>query len=826
MRRTFYCFIILLVGLTTSISTLNAQAPIDSIVEKIRWYGLQKPSTTLFVHFDKNIYTSNENVWFTGYLLKSPIKDSHCILSVALIRNDDRSLWAEGKYMFYDLVSFGNLLLPDSLTTGDYTFVCYTDHLVNGNPSALFTQPITIKTANAPGFIANLSMVDSIKPGMDSASILLSAYTQDVRLVKGAAVNWFIGNRAKPLKTGKLKTDNFGEAKIAIPLKEITTADNVLHTEINYNNEIKTFSIKLPVYNKEATVKFYPEGGNLVSGVRNTVGWEVISNEGEPLFASAVLYQNDQVLQTIQTNGYGIGNFIFTPKHDSRYHVKLTNTEGSTEKIYSLPSILKAGPVISVLNAVTEDTLVLQINNQQPGNTWHIMIHNYEATFVKASFTGKTASMLVKVPLQGVPTGLNTFTLLDTLGRPWAERLFFAHFTNKPKINITTDSILYYPRQKVSLKFKVTDSRQKPLRSVVSVACAQDNRFDIKKMTDIESYNYLHAELAAIPFKSKLLSSDTDNKQFLENLLLVKGWRKYTWNEMATKASDTTWRTGSLSITGAALMNGKRLKKPLQLNIMKIKAGAISSLDISVTDSSGNFELSPHQLLSEPGKQVQLSVNDKERDKYSIKIKDEYRELTKKLAGTITMKNYNIKSFRHSTETLVLRKEEGGNKLLDVKVVAKNDKSIYRTGPNACGDYVCLNGILNCVNHPFDGTQPIVGTRYTTRDIFSQKTIISTYTGCDALNKQKELEKLSQAALSGFYLAKQFYVPDYSKVDATDPQYASTLYWNYSVLNNENGEAELTFYTSDIPGKFRVVIQGITGANVVYGEHFFEVKKQ
>ncbi|HEX8335063.1 MAG TPA: hypothetical protein VF622_20730 [Segetibacter sp.] len=829
MINRFYYRIIFLLGVITCTLNIQAQTQIDSIEEKIGWYGLHKPSTTLFVHFDKNIYTSNENVWFTGYLLKRGIKDSHRVLSVALVRNDDRSVLAEGKYMFYDLVSLGNLFLPDSLPTGDYTFVCYTNHLVNGYPSVLFTQPITIKTANTPGFIANLSLVDSIKPGIDTANILLRAHTPDIRLVKGATVNWFIGNRANPLKTGKLKTDNFGEAKMTIPLKEITTANNVLYTEVNHNKEIKTFNIRLPVYNKEATVKFYPEGGNLVSGATNTVGWEVLNNEGEPLFVTGVLYQDDQALQTIQTNAHGIGKFLFMPKHGSRYYVKLTDAEGSPDKMYTLPIIIKDGPVITIVNALTLDTLVVQINNQQPGSMWHVMIHNYKTTFIKASVAGKNASMLVKIPLQEVPMGLNTFILLDTLGRPWAERLFFAHFNNKPIINITTDSTSYFTRQKVALKFKVTNAQQKPIRSVVSVACAQDNRFDLKKMTDIESYNYLHAELAAIPFKNKLVSGDADNKIFLENLLLVKGWRRYTWNEMsAIKAPDTIRQTSSLAITGAALMNNKRLKKPVQLNIIKSKTATISSLDFTFTDSVGNFELSPDQLLSEPGKEVQLSVNDKQRDKYSIKVKNAYEELNKKLASTLLINNYNIKSFRQTTETVVLKKEEGGHKLLDVTVVAKNDNSIYRSkpGPNACGDYVCVNGILNCANHPFDGTHPIVGMRYSKRNSFNQTPTTYVYTGCEALNKEKEMEKQSQAALNGFYLAKQFYVPDYSKVDAADPQYASTLYWNYSILNDEKGEAEVTFYTSDIPGKFRVVIQGITGTNVVYGEHFFEVKKQ
>jgi len=42
---------------------------------------------------------------------------------------------------------------------------------------------------------------------------------------------------------------------------------------------------------------------------------------------------------------------------------------------------------------------------------------------------------------------------------------------------------------------------------------------------------------------------------------------------------------------------------------------------------------------------------------------------------------------------------------------------------------------------------------------------------------------------------------------------------------NANKETELNFYTSDITGRFRIVVQGITNKDVVYAEQFFEVKK-
>ena len=69
---------------------------------------------------------------------------------------------------------------------------------------------------------------------------------------------------------------------------------------------------------------------------------------------------------------------------------------------------------------------------------------------------------------------------------------------------------------------------------------------------------------------------------------------------------------------------------------------------------------------------------------------------------------------------------------------------------------------------------------------------------------------------------KEFYVNDYK--DPNEPAIASTLYWNYGVLLKANEKKVISFYTSDISGKFKVILQGITNNDVVYKEYHFEVK--
>ena len=57
---------------------------------------------------------------------------------------------------------------------------------------------------------------------------------------------------------------------------------------------------------------------------------------------------------------------------------------------------------------------------------------------------------------------------------------------------------------------------------------------------------------------------------------------------------------------------------------------------------------------------------------------------------------------------------------------------------------------------------------------------------------------------------KVFYQPKYRSINKSDkrPDFRSTLYWNPNVVSNENGEAQFSFFSSDKKGTYTVWIEG------------------
>ena len=72
-----------------------------------------------------------------------------------------------------------------------------------------------------------------------------------------------------------------------------------------------------------------------------------------------------------------------------------------------------------------------------------------------------------------------------------------------------------------------------------------------------------------------------------------------------------------------------------------------------------------------------------------------------------------------------------------------------------------------------------------------------------------------------------FRSPDYSGVNksSSEEDSRSTIYWNPLVkIEQETGKTSLSFYAADRPGRYRIVVEGITSTGEpVRGVHFIDI---
>ena len=81
----------------------------------------------------------------------------------------------------------------------------------------------------------------------------------------------------------------------------------------------------------------------------------------------------------------------------------------------------------------------------------------------------------------------------------------------------------------------------------------------------------------------------------------------------------------------------------------------------------------------------------------------------------------------------------------------------------------------------------------------------------------------------GLQQQRKFYSPVYDseeQINSTIPDFRTALYWNPSVNTDTHGKSDLSFYTSDKPGQYIGIIEGITADGKTGTSTFsFHVKK-
>jgi hypothetical protein len=809
----FFCWCFFSLYSVDSDAQINQEAFIDSMIGKIDRYGINHHTPEMFVHFDKTVYSNNENVWLTAYLLDSTSISKHTTLIVNLIKDDARSVVLEDKFVMDKGLAFGNLFIPDSVAAGNYTFVVYTNLMLNGTPYILFKQPVTIKTANQATFTAQLSPVDTAITSTEM-KVRLMANISAVDLLPNAEVNYYVGSPANHLISGKVKTDASGQYVFNIPSKILSPGNNKIYVRVKHKGEEKEISMALPVPSQSPVLNFYPEGGNLVNNLSGYVGLEAKTADNTPLQVSAVLYKDDKAVDTIATNGYGMGKFIFTPKGGSKYVVKIIGNMG---KSYDLPAILTGGPTISAQKALVNDTLTITLQDTKQEKLF-LLVHNYKELFSATPIMLNSNSKRVKILLNDVPRGINQLTIIDSLGRPFAQRTFFAHHDRKQSLQINA-SDEYGTRQKVNIKVKL-NNKDTSAMALVSIAAVQENRIEIKKKTNIESYFYLNSQLGDLPVKENYLSNDEADKQFLENVLLIKGWARYKWTDVLKSDTDPATQFDVPVFAGMVTnLADKPLRKPV--TVLLVKQTGITTVE---TDSAGKFIVDHSNMVTAQNKKITIMPSGDDADlRYKLKFADPYFKLIENIPSQLSYKDYSTVA-QQSTANMEIAGNEKTIQLGQVTIKDKNDDLFHGlygsvlNGPNACGDYVCEYGILNCPNHTasFNNKAPEKGKTYR---VGNGSTI---YAGCTITTTQKNK---SSIAVKGIFNSMEFYPSDYSELSPSQPEYISTIYWKHLEKIAAGKETILSFYTSDITGRFKIIIQGITDNDVVYGEKTFNVKK-
>ena len=93
--------------------------------------------------------------------------------------------------------------------------------------------------------------------------------------------------------------------------------------------------------------------------------------------------------------------------------------------------------------------------------------------------------------------------------------------------------------------------------------------------------------------------------------------------------------------------------------------------------------------------------------------------------------------------------------------------------------------------------------------------------------QQNQLKGRFKTQLPGYSISRTFYQPNYDVPSPNHdlPDLRNTLLWEPALQIDSTGTSTLQFFTGDVPGRYKVIVEGMTGEGQLgYGEAWIEIK--
>lgn len=735
------------------------------------------PGEKIFIHTDKDFYVPGETIWFKVYDVQAEGLKPSSISKVAyveLLSADNRPA-LQGKVRLNKGKGHGSFVVPSTANTGHYLLRAYTAWMKNFDPERYFTKTITL---------ANM-----------------------------------------------FKTPDWA-------------------------------SLERPA---SYTVRFFPEGGELVSGLASRVAFKAVDQYGNGIACKGVIVdQRHDTITRFETLKFGMGSFLFTPVTGSSYKVIFTNLPQDAVNA-TFPEVKAEGYVMRVTRTESgQISVAVLAKGSYDGPMFLINQTGGQVTRAMRNLlvNGYTAFLIDTSALTG---GVTTFTILDSHKQPVCERLFFKRPPAGMQVDVRTDSTAYYTRSKVQLTIRPAVNHA-PQKADLSLSVYSIDSLQQRSESDIYQYLWLTSELKGLVESPGYYfnKNGPERDDATDNLMLTQGWRRFRTEppqrSLKTKYEYLPEYEGPI-VTATITDKGSDKPVPGATAYLSIP-GQPFHFSSAVSDDSGKVHFVPGEsygpgelvLSASPGNAYNIDISNSfstYRSAWvptSFYLPSEWKEqlllhgmssqvqhhfnadsfeivgLPKDADTTpfygVPDKTYLLENYtRFPTMEEVMREF-----VMDVRVRKENGRFLMQTINIPYQAYFSENPLVLLDGVPVPDVDKIFAfdpLKVKRIDVVARKFvhgniaangIVSyfTYNG-DLANFD-----LDPGAVvldyQGLQFEREFYAPIYNGSDQLNsrlPDNRNVLLWSPEVKADAHGNYDLQFFTSDIPGNYVVVVQGM-----------------
>lgn len=291
--------------------------------------------------------------------------------------------------------------------------------------------------------------------------------------------------------------------------------------------------------------RFFPEGGELVRGLRSKVAFQITDKRGRGVAATGtVLDGQGATVATFSTRRGGMGSFELTPAAtgSAAYSAVISRPSkpGQPQPLAftgRLPAVREQGYVLHVAPAASPGQLTLSVQ-ATPGQpeTVLLLAHARQRAALAQPLRLQNGRAELTINQTDLPDGVSRFTLFSETRQPLAERLFFQRPRRSLMLTARPDQPGYAPRSKVRLDVAATNAAGP---ASLSVAVYRLDSLSAASVPAIDQYLGLTSELRGRVDNPGYYFTATgpEAEAATDELLLVQGWSRFKWADVLRPAA-------------------------------------------------------------------------------------------------------------------------------------------------------------------------------------------------------------------------------------------------------------------------------------------------
>ena len=552
--RKFITLLFSLIAISLSAFSQSDTTSAQTIVNKTIKYNANYPFEKVYLHFDKPYYAVGDTIWFKAYITMDVTinddmtKNKHLPTTLSKVvyidvLNARDSVVQRLKLAATDGFAYGDIkLLPERFREGNYHVQAYTNWMRNFDPAYFFNKTIPVGSLADKNVLSTIQLSSQQKNGMAKINAVIHYTTLDNRDYQGRKFNWHAQSTGyENIAKGRGTTDAKGNMNISFTTDKIADLKAAtLITELDLGNNTVNRSYTLKNTASPVDVQFFPEGGNLINGIKSKVAFKVVKPDGLGLNVTGTITDNSgATIASISTQHLGMGVFEMTPAAGKTYKASIV-FPGGLQTTYDLPAAKDDDMTISVNNTNAEKITV----SIESSDAFFALNKNKRLTLLGQSgqvvcYAGQTAltskTYDIAIPKTKFPSGIVKFAVFLG-GNELSERIAFIRRDDQLKIGLSTPKNTYGTRDSVPFTVTAKTAAGQPALANLSVAVIDDRKVPYNETaeTTILTNLLLTSELKGYIEKPNYYFTNVNDKTAsdLDVLMLTQGYRRVSYKDI------------------------------------------------------------------------------------------------------------------------------------------------------------------------------------------------------------------------------------------------------------------------------------------------------